>query len=648
MTNIKRININLAYKEILVFDTDGSKVYPNSNVSECDINPWHTLDVHRIAEKSEQYKIKFPYHLRDDDTNEIRHFLGELNSHNFQNVLDDAFGNFTMHSLDEMLEANEKFIYPIVIYNNDLFVKYNTIELPKEVVESVRSKKARICLIQATEGFFGKKSDNIIWLSNLSKKYSFEKDDLIMITSNLKADEKYDFLVTENIIPDNVTIFPYSYFQHKLWFAGNSNLHPEVREEVKVTFNGFMDSNKKNPKRHHFLAFSRVPKEHRLALFGEMKSNPKLKGKGIATLGATSTGNPTTHYDMVGTVLDDNYPRKSQITEFFKTYDSTKHHTYDELDLENNKASSFNVAAHKDTFVNIITESLFGPDAIFFSEKTYKPMLACQPFIMLGNPHSLKKLKEQGFKTFDKWWDESYDNEMNFSKRFEMIIDIMEEIASWDMDKCFQVTNEMLEVLEHNFNNMLETTETEKLYDFLKTNVLPVAMDPTNEVVNVDNPVVGKVLGVCGDELVDTFPGLLVQKLNWNLISLARHGIDNVAVRLQIDEIIKSNPDYVIIGIAPTKWEKLKDTWIIAEGLRKLMEHGIEFSCVHSRHLFRNDLYFAEHSLVPDNVGLEPSEFLRNNFITPNDQELMAVNWREYLTNNVEGFEKSKPKKRLI
>ena len=64
MTNIKRININLAYKEILVFDTDGSKVYPNSNVSECDINPWHTLDVHRIAEKSEQYKIKFPYHSK--------------------------------------------------------------------------------------------------------------------------------------------------------------------------------------------------------------------------------------------------------------------------------------------------------------------------------------------------------------------------------------------------------------------------------------------------------------------------------------------------------------------------------------------------------------------------------------------------------
>ena len=638
MTDIRKININIAYKEILVYDTDGSKLYPNSNVSECDINPWHALDVHRIDEKSEKYNIKFPYKLRNDDGSEIRHFLSELNSHNFLSILDNAFGNLTMYSLEEILLTKEKFVYPIVLYNNDLFLKYDTIELPPELVECVKTKRAKICLIQATEGFFGKKSDNIIWLSNLSKKYGFEKDGLVMITSNLMAGEKYQFLVSENIIPDNVTIYPYSYFQHKLWFAGNSNINPDVREELQQTFEGFLESNRKNHKTHHFLAFSRVPKPHRLALFGELMSNEKFKDKFITSMGGSLNNDPRGHYDMIGGILGAGYRNSEVVREFYKKYDSTKHYTYDEDDLENNKASSFNAEAHKNTFVNIITESLFSPNAIFFSEKTYKPMLACQPFIMLGNPRSLEKLKEQGFKTFDKWWDESYDNEPNFIKRFNKIIDIMEDISTWDMEKCFRITNEMEEVLTHNFNRMIDTEETLRLYEFLKTNEVKVKPDPVEVIDNLGKE---NVLGVCGDETMTTFTELLSQKMGWDLVSFARHGTTNSLIRLQIDEIIKVKPDYVIVGITESvgsNWKKQQDTWIIDDGLRKLKEHGIMFSCINSGHLFENDLSFVNESIAPKGCGLSPTEL--------EIQEGLASNWVEHLKNI--GVIKTKSKKRLI
>ena len=47
---------------------------------------------------------------------------------------------------------------------------------------------------------------------------------------------------------------------------------------------------------------------------------------------------------------------------------------------------------------------------------------------MVGNPQSLKVLKKQGFKTFDKWWDESYDDEFDFHKRMDKIVEVMEEM----------------------------------------------------------------------------------------------------------------------------------------------------------------------------------------------------------------------------
>ena len=86
---------------------------------------------------------------------------------------------------------------------------------------------------------------------------------------------------------------------------------------------------------------------------------------------------------------------------------------------------------------------------------------------MCGNPHSLKTLKECGYKTFDKWWDESYDNETDFVKRMEMIIDVLIEISKWDLDKCFQITQEMESVLIHNFNKFISDKEINDTFDFL-------------------------------------------------------------------------------------------------------------------------------------------------------------------------------------
>ena len=155
---------------------------------------------------------------------------------------------------------------------------------------------------------------------------------------------------------------------------------------------------------------------------------------------------------------------KDKILNFYKNYDSTIPHIFDESDLENNKAEVINLNAQRKTFVNIVTESLIEDYSVFFSEKTYKPIFSAQPFIIIGNPFSLKKLKEDGFQTFSKWWDESYDNETDFTKRMGMIIDLMEEISTWGEEKCFNVTNEMTEVFRNNLEVMMDTKSIKRVY----------------------------------------------------------------------------------------------------------------------------------------------------------------------------------------
>jgi hypothetical protein len=83
-------------------------------------------------------------------------------------------------------------------------------------------------------------------------------------------------------------------------------------------------------------------------------------------------------------------------------------------------------------------------------------------------------MKELGYKTFDKWWDESYDEEIELEKRINAITKILEEIASWDLEKCAAIRKEMKEILIHNYNQMLNNDEQYKIYSALQTGVKEV------------------------------------------------------------------------------------------------------------------------------------------------------------------------------
>ena len=78
------------------------------------------------------------------------------------------------------------------------------------------------------------------------------------------------------------------------------------------------------------------------------------------------------------------------------------------------------------------------------------------PFLLLGNPHSLSKLKEMGYKTFDKWFDESYDNEVDEFKRTELIVKEIIKLKNLTQEELISIREEMKDVLLHNKRHYLE------------------------------------------------------------------------------------------------------------------------------------------------------------------------------------------------
>ena len=471
MDNIKSIKINVAYDKILVYDENGLPLYATSNVANYDIHPWHTITSIPLEETEKKLGIKFPYRIKSNDTHHLKHELFQFASQNIENILDNTYNTFKKGTVEEFCSKKEEFIYPIIIYNNELFQKYGTMELDALLVESINNGYGKLVFIQPTEGFFGQQLNNFIWIDKLCEKYKFEKNSVITITSNMIAGDRYNELVTNNIISDSFVVYPYSYFGNSIWFHHGQKLNTYTKHSMQEVFNSCLQLNKNVKKIRHFLNFNRVPKLHRIALFGEFKSNEKLKNTSITTLGRVDNNNPLEYYNLMHSFIDNDYTHsKDRILSFYRNYNSTKHSIYDESDLENNKASVFNKVAHTESFLNIVSESLIDNTSVFFSEKIYKPIFAAQPFIIFGNPNSIKMLQKMGFKTFSKWWDESYDEELNSSKRLEKIVNILEEISNWSFDKCFDVIQEMEEILVHNFNHMISDEDTFNVFKVLSSN----------------------------------------------------------------------------------------------------------------------------------------------------------------------------------
>lgn len=110
------------------------------------------------------------------------------------------------------------------------------------------------------------------------------------------------------------------------------------------------------------------------------------------------------------------------------------------------------ITSQLDCFCCIINETRFAQPFSNFSEKTLYAVISQTPFIVVAPPYTLQYFKKFGFKTFDKWWDESYDTEEDHQKRLLKIFDLIEYINGLSIDSLYQIYEEMQNVFQHNVN----------------------------------------------------------------------------------------------------------------------------------------------------------------------------------------------------
>lgn len=113
------------------------------------------------------------------------------------------------------------------------------------------------------------------------------------------------------------------------------------------------------------------------------------------------------------------------------------------------------------SLLHIVTETeMSSGEVLRITEKILKPIVALQPFIVFGNPHSLEIMRNMGFQTFGDVIDESYDEIVNFIDRFDTMEELIHGLLVEDTAALHARLRAAEDVCVHNFMHLIHVWPT--------------------------------------------------------------------------------------------------------------------------------------------------------------------------------------------
>ena len=267
-------------------------------------------------------------------------------------------------------------------------------------------------------------------LESSAMKYSIPFYKMFFFSSNL-ADEK-------NYKNKNINVISFNKWDY---FTSLSNF--PIRKNVDGVIN--------------FLNLNRVIRYFRtltiLKLMNSpIKSNLKISYDYLSLEFLKTTAE--THFQKTGNII--NYSLLEQLSKSSPSI-------LDRNDFNVNWASDMPQQLFDSTLLSLVSETLensLGGTSIFYSEKTFKPMIFNHPIYIFGQPNANKHLENLGYKTYEKYFDLSFDCIEDYSERLDV------QIASLELlnDQLQSMTNNQkldwymqgIDVIEHNKQTMKE------------------------------------------------------------------------------------------------------------------------------------------------------------------------------------------------
>lgn len=243
-----------------------------------------------------------------------------------------------------------------------------------------------------------------------------------------------------------VNVFCYNLFMHQTYFRYLQDI--EIIESFKST-------NISNQKK--FTMFSRRFSDDRFVFYCDMINRGILKSCEYTFTNLSPEQVEYPHVlvakDELKKQIPDFITKKAQVNDWI---DNMPYHIGSLLDPWYNELYSMYTLGK----INIVIESRpKNIDNLTITEKTYKPIIMCKPFVIYGASGNLDILRKEGFKTFDPLIDESYDRvEDHADIKREAIVKLLENLNSLTDAEFFNIVDSdaMRKITNFNFRHLIK------------------------------------------------------------------------------------------------------------------------------------------------------------------------------------------------
>jgi hypothetical protein len=312
--------------------------------------------------------------------------------------------------------------------------------LNEKYLRDLQNGNALLLLDQSLEGYQTPWLFN--WFHEECNNYKISPKQIVYVTGNMIVDEVYEKWANDNNINERMLVIGYPHFELDMGMSCN-NL--SRTEKSLPTFNDHIQYKLFNSETlKTYACLNKRIRPHRVWFYRY------LYYSGLLNKGLVSMNEFQKHpYNWEGKHITDKEIEEISKILPLRVYGKPNNELDDSFYI-----NRFNDQICLDTFLTVISEahSADTDQTMFISEKTFKVIACRHPFIIMGNKNSMDKMKSLGYKTFDGFIDESYDN-LPTHERMERIIESIKKIDK--LKNKIKWFRSLEEVIEHNYNTLI-------------------------------------------------------------------------------------------------------------------------------------------------------------------------------------------------
>jgi hypothetical protein len=355
-------------------------------------------------------------------------------------------------------DFKSSFVYATGVHHNQrLWTQYINL-IPNKVIDGVRKGQGFLLFDNTLEG---NRVGGKWFLDPFYKSISdlgLPPENIIFVTNNLLAEKTHDEYERDKKI--KLVSFMWNVYDVKRLIRCK-NLPKKVNIQNEIEY-----KSKNLNKIKHFLKVNRTNRPER-NIFMLFMNYYKLFDQSLISFPSLSDEYRPTGFEKYLT-KENIEDLKSKVPFDIDNTDETNHGDAGYGKGKFNADLPFQPIHYKNSFISVVMAAFpFEDNACHLHSSTFNPMYSGHPIVQFGPYQSLKEMRERGFKTFGKWWDESYDDELDHWKRFEKVMDVTLELSKLSQKEFLKIYIDMKEVLQHNVDLISNYDIKNDLYDRL-------------------------------------------------------------------------------------------------------------------------------------------------------------------------------------